>query len=65
MAPSPLFLHLPMIRSQNGARPPLHLFLLLRLRRLQHNLYRRIEDALHVLKFGWGEKVNPVISTST
>lgn len=60
MATPPLFLCLPMIRSQNGARPPLRLFLLLRLGRLQHNLYRRIEDTLYVLQFRWKQKGKPV-----
>jgi hypothetical protein len=52
----PLFLCLLMIRSQNGARPPLRLFLLLCLGWLQHNLYRRIEDTLYVLQFRWEQK---------
>lgn len=62
MAPSPLFLCLLMIRSQNGARPPLRLFLLLRLRWLQHNLYRRIEDTLYVLQFRWEQKWSMLVS---
>lgn len=43
-----------MIRSQNGARPPLRLFLLLRLGWLQHHLYCRIENALDVLQIRGG-----------
>ena len=49
-----------MIRSQNRARPPLRLFLLLRLGWLQHNLYGRIEDALYILQFRWGQTKMPV-----
>jgi hypothetical protein len=52
-----------MIRSQNGARPPLRLFLLLCLGWLQHNLYRRIEDTLYVLQFRWEQKKKAVSSS--
>lgn len=62
MATSPLFLCLLMIRSQNGARSPLRLFLLLRLGWLQHNLYRRIEYTLYVLQFRREQKENVSIS---
>jgi hypothetical protein len=47
-----------MIRSQNGARPPLRLFLLLRLGWLQHHLYCRIENALDVLQIRGGQDIS-------
>jgi hypothetical protein len=56
-----LVLCLLMIRSQNGASPPLRLFLLLRLGWLQYHLNGRVKHTLYVLQIRWAEE-SPLVS---